>query len=72
MTEPLSTVDIIDRLDDLIADARALEMAIGGARLIDKGEDRALNRLIDRLSEGIVALHGELDAQHKAQPEQAP
>jgi hypothetical protein len=69
MAELLSTTHVIDRLDDLVADARALEMAIGGARIPDKGEDRALNRLIDRLSEGLVALHDQLDAQHSAEQE---
>jgi hypothetical protein len=69
MAEPLSTLQIVDHLGDLVSLARSLEMAICGSASIDPLESRALNRLAETLVEEINSLHRSLDAQLETERE---
>lgn len=66
MAEPLSTIELIDSLSDLIADARALEMAISGSSSLEQGERRALIRQSEKLGDAVKAVHDAVDAAHEA------
>lgn len=59
--EPLKQIDVLDRLRELIGQARGLDMALGGADL-DETERDALETLADALVRGMVELHAELGA----------
>ncbi|MGJ0507478.1 MAG: hypothetical protein ACR652_10135 [Methylocystis sp.] len=72
MTEPLSTVELVDRLSELVNHARGLEMAVSGSASTEPGESKALNRLCEMLVDAIKALHDEVDAQLVAEQEGKP
>ncbi|MGJ0508399.1 MAG: hypothetical protein ACR652_15010 [Methylocystis sp.] len=69
MTEPLSTVELVDRLSQLQHHARALEMAISGSASTEPGERKALNRLSEMLVDAIMELHDQVDVQLGAERE---
>jgi hypothetical protein len=69
MAERLSTLNVIDRLHDLMCDARGLEMAIGGAASLDRTEQHALDRMAERLADALRDLYSQLDSQHVAERE---
>lgn len=69
MAEPLSTIQLIDALSDLVADARALEMAISGSATLESGESRALIRQASKHLDAVKAVHDVVYAAHDAERE---
>jgi hypothetical protein len=67
MAEPLSFRDLSDKLSDLVADARALEMAVSGASSLADKEMRALGHLAGKNLVALEALQDEVDVQYEAE-----
>jgi hypothetical protein len=69
MAEPISTLNILDRLGELVSHARAVEMAISGSASIEPGESKALNRISEMLVDAVTALRDEVDSKLEAERE---
>jgi hypothetical protein len=69
MSESLSFRDLSDKLSDLVADARALEMAITGASTICSAERRALLHFAGKHLDALEEVEAAVDAQYEAEKE---
>jgi hypothetical protein len=67
MDEPLSTVELADRLSNLLTHARALEMATNGAEFMEPCEREPLSLLTEILVGKIRELYTEVSAQLEAE-----
>jgi hypothetical protein len=71
MAEPLTLLNIVDRLDPAVRMARAIEFAARGAGL-DADVTAALTELAMRLHDELETLHADLEAQMDAERERQP
>jgi hypothetical protein len=69
MAEPITPIELDDAMSDLVADARALEMAISGSASLDRAERRALIRTSEKLGDAIKALADRIEATRAADQE---
>jgi hypothetical protein len=69
MSKPLSTIQLVDDLSDLVADARALEMSISGSASLEPDEQRALIHQASKHHDAVKAMHDAIYAMLDAKRE---